>query len=43
MLLNGHEIDASIDDQERQILGVAAGEISRSQLAEWLESHARDL
>ncbi len=39
LLLNGYEIEATVDDQERLILGVAAGNISREALKEWLELH----
>ena len=37
--LNGYEIDATVDDQERIILGVASGNVSRDQLVRWLEEH----
>jgi len=36
LLLNGYEIDASVDDQEELILGVASGKIARQELSEWL-------
>lgn len=29
LLLNGHEIDASVDDQEKIIIDVASGKVSR--------------
>jgi death-on-curing protein len=39
LLLNGHEIDASVDEQEKIIIGVASGKISRIELSEWLHEH----
>jgi len=36
--LNGHEINASVDDQERIILGVASGEIGREAFTEWVRA-----
>ena len=36
LVLNGHEIKASTDDQEQVILRVAAGELSRKELEKWL-------
>jgi len=41
LVLNGREIHAEIDDSERVILGVAAGEIDRAEFLEWLESRTR--
>ena len=37
LVLNGFEIDASIDEQEELFLNLASGKISREELAEWLE------
>jgi len=39
LILNGFEIDASIDEQERAILQVAAGELNREGFTEWLRVH----
>jgi len=36
LLLNGYEIEASVDEQEEVIIAVASGKMSRSELAEWL-------
>jgi death-on-curing protein len=41
LLLNGHELDATVDDAERCILRVAAGEASRDELLEWVRAHLR--
>jgi len=37
LLLNGFEIVAPVDEQEQLMLELAAGKVSRQQLAEWLE------
>lgn len=39
LLLNGYEIDASTDNQERVIVDVASGQMSRVELSEWLSHH----
>lgn len=41
LLLNGMEIEASIDDQEKVILTVAAGQMQREAFAEWLSMHIK--
>ena len=43
LLLNGSEIVASVDEQERLMLDLAAGDMTREQLAEWLEAHLRQI
>jgi len=43
LVLNGHEIVASVDEQERVMLDVAAGGIRRAELTVWLASHTRPL
>jgi death-on-curing protein len=43
LILNGSEIDASVDDQERLILDLAAGRIGRSHLVDWLRQHVKPL
>jgi death-on-curing protein len=40
LILNGSEIRASVDEQERLMLGVASGSIGREQLGAWLEEHS---
>lgn len=39
LILNGFEIDASIDEQERVILTIASGNMKRDDLALWLSGH----
>jgi len=43
LILNGSEIDASVDDQERLILDLAAGRIGRSHVVDWLRQHIKPL
>ena len=39
LILNGYEVEAGVDEQERIILEVAAGQLKRDGLKEWLSSH----
>jgi len=39
LVLNGYEISAAVDDQERVILRVAAGEMARQEFTAWLRAH----
>lgn len=39
LLRNGHEIDASVDEQEAVFLGVAAGMIGREEFVGWVKAH----
>ncbi len=39
LVLNGHEIKASVEEQEQVILSVAAGKMNRESFAEWLAAH----
>ena len=39
LVLNGFEIEANADEQERVILQLAAGELGREEFTEWLRSH----
>ncbi len=39
LIMNGAELNASVEEQEEVILGVASGEISHEQFAEWVEGH----
>jgi death-on-curing protein len=39
LVLNGYQLDASVDDAEAVILGVAAGTMGRDQLARWVQEH----
>jgi len=39
LMLNGHEISASVDEQVDIILGVASGKIDREEFTDWLSDH----
>jgi death-on-curing protein len=39
LVLNGYEIRAAVDEQERVILQVAASEIDREEFTTWLRAH----
>ncbi len=41
LILNGYEIVAPVDEQERLMLDLAAGKMTREQLTEWLEEHLK--
>jgi death-on-curing protein len=41
LLLNGHEIDCDVDEQERVILQLAAGDLSRNAFTEWVRLHTK--
>ena len=43
LVLNGHEIDASVDEQESFWLALAAGQRSRADLVAWLRDHLRPM
>jgi len=38
-VLNGFEINASVDEQERVILQLAASELDRDEFTKWLHAH----
>ena len=39
LVLNGYEIDAPVDEQEKSILRVASGKMKREEFTEWLKHH----
>jgi death on curing protein len=39
LILNGMEINASVDEQEKIVLAIAAGEKEREAFLEWLQEH----
>ena len=39
LILNGHEINCDVDEQERVILQLAAGDLSRNAFTEWVGLH----
>jgi death-on-curing protein len=42
LILNGHEIEALALEQEKVILSLAAGELSRDDFREWVQVHIVD-
>jgi death on curing protein len=40
-VLNGFELSESVDEQERAILAVASGNVSRETFTAWLASRVR--
>jgi len=42
-MLNGLELVESVDEQERAILAVASGKMSREAFTEWVAQHVRAL
>jgi len=41
LVLNGHELSAPIDEQERAILKLAASQMTREEFTEWVSTHTR--
>jgi len=41
LILNGYEIDASVDEQEKTILQLASGNLSRDAFVNWLRTHIK--
>jgi death-on-curing protein len=39
LVLNAHELAAGVDEAERTMLALAAGELSREQFTAWVERH----
>jgi death-on-curing protein len=40
LVLNGYELSATVDEQERVILRLAAGDLSRDEFVEWIRLRA---
>lgn len=41
LVMNGWEIDASVDEQEVIILSLASGELEREAFTQWLKNHIK--
>lgn len=41
LVMNGVEIDASVDEQESIFLSLASGKINREEFTDWLKSHVK--
>ncbi len=42
LVLNGNELEASVDESERMILDVAAGQCDREALLDWIRQRIRE-
>jgi death on curing protein len=40
LMLNGHQLDAAVDEQEQIILRVASGAIDRAKFTDWVRTKA---
>jgi death-on-curing protein len=43
LILNGLEIDATVDEQERIILDLASGRLTREELTAWVRDHVTEI
>jgi len=43
LVLNGYELVADVDDAEKTFLTLAAGDLRRKELLQWITSHIRRL
>lgn len=43
LVLNGCQLSADVDEQERTVLAVASGAMSRDEFARWIEAHVLNL
>jgi death-on-curing protein len=39
LVLNGYEISASVDEQEKIVLSLASGHMSRAEFSKWVKQH----
>jgi death on curing protein len=39
LILNGHQIQATVDEQEQLMLGLAQSAVTREKLVSWLAGH----
>ena len=43
LILNGHQLSADVNEQERVILAVASGEMTRERFTEWIRENMENL
>lgn len=43
LVLNGYELDISVDEQESIILQLASGKLSRNAFTDWIREYARTM
>ena len=41
LLMSGYELSASVDDSERTMLLLASGDLTRSELTDWIRDHMK--
>lgn len=41
LVLNGYEMSATVDEQEKVILQIASGEMNRDAFVDWLDAHIK--
>jgi death-on-curing protein len=41
LVMNGYELDCSVDETEQVILSVASGTTTREELTDWLKAHLK--
>ena len=39
LILNGHELSATLEESEQLVIGVASGSVSRTELQSWVRQH----
>ena len=39
LMLNGYQIEATVDEHEKSILDLSAGNLTRKTLTNWLKNH----
>ncbi len=43
LVLNGFEIDASVDEQEELVFKIASGNLGRGELTKWLRTRVKEI
>ena len=43
LVLNGYQIDANVDEQEKIVLNLAAGKLERQEFTEWLNKFIKSI
>ena len=43
LVINGHELDISVDEQESVILKLASGKLNRDAFTNWIKEHTRTM
>lgn len=43
LVINGYELDASVEEQELVILQLASGQLSREMFTDWIKTHIKSM